>query len=288
MKRFRVSLGGCHILRLYYPTLEVAQRNYPDAEIAEDDDQSHVAYIQQMLDCAVDCQPTKRNGSIVYLLRFELSIGTCWAMLSKDDNDDVWYDLCKYQLWKSGAVVVPALKTLCTPAEFCKDFLGPKSEYAVICMGKKNEVKKPEALKGVVKFASVSFEGMCQCQLFLNGQDLYIKHGDYFSPELYNPEDHGTPLLYRLDKYGIPHGKKEKFVYADCWGAIVLRRVAWIKISNFVSLVRHLNSAEIAKTVWPMIREYHKWPVYEFNIEWERFLENVAKATQEHLSQEVL
>lgn len=125
---------------------------------------------------------------------------------------------------------------------------------------------------------------MCQCQLFLNGQDLYIRHGDYFSPELYNPEDFGTPLLYRLDKYGIPHEKREKFVYADCWGAIVLRRVAWIRISNFVSLAHHLNSAEIAKTVWPMIREYHKWPVHEFNIECERFLENVAKATQEHLS----
>lgn len=28
-----------------------------------------------------------------------------------------------------------------------------------------------------------------------------------------------------------------------------------------------------------MIREYHKWPSYEQNAEWERFLEDVVKAT---------
>lgn len=285
MKRFRITTRDGHTLRLCYPTFEVAQERYPDAEITEDNDQTHVAYIQQMIDAAVECQTMERNGSIVYLLRFETSVGTCFAILSKDSSDGVWYDVCKYQLWKSGAVVVPVLKTLCTPADFCKDFLVPKAEYTVLCMGKKSEVKKPEALRGIVKFASVSFEKMCQCQLFLNGQDLYIKHGDYFSPEYCRPEDRGTPLVYRLDKYGIPHGNKERFVYADCWGAIVLRRVAWIRISNFIPLVRHLNDVEIAKTVWSMIQNYHCWGSDEQNGGWSRFLEAIAGATRKHLDE---
>lgn len=283
MKRFRVTTGDGHILRLYYPTLEAAQERYPDAEIVDDNDQSHLAYIQQMIDSAAEYQTTERNGSIVCLLRFETSVGTCLALLSKDSSDGVWYDLCKYQLWKTGAVVVPMLKTLCTPAEFCRDFLVPKAEYAVLCSGKKSEIKKPEVLRGIMKFASVPFEKNCQCQLFLNGQDLYIKHGDYFSPELYKPEDCGTPLLYRLNKYGIPHEKKEKFIYADCWGAIVLRRVAWIRIRNFVSLVRHLNNVEVAASVWPMIRSYHHWGSDEQNGDWMRFLEVVTGATREFL-----
>jgi len=285
LKRFRITTGDGHTLRLCYPSLETAKERYPDAEITEDNDQSHVAYIQRMIDAAAECQTVERNGSIVYLLRFEISVGTCHAALFKDSSDGLWYDLCKYQLWKSGAVVVPVLKTLCAPADFCKDFLVPKAEYTVLCMGKKSEVKKPEALRGVVKFASVSFEKMCQCQLFLNGQDLYIKHGDYFSPEYCRPEDRGKPLVYRLDKYGVPHGNKERFVYADCWGAIVLRRVAWIRISNFIPLVRHLNDVEISKTVWPMIRCYHHWGSDEQNGGWGRFLEAVAGATRKHLEE---
>lgn len=286
MKRFRVLTEDGYVLRLYYPTLEVAQKYYPRANIMEDNDHSHIPYIKQMLDSATECRTAERNGSTIYLLRFETSVGICMAELSQDNSDGVWYDLCKYQLWKIGVLVVPMLKTLCTPAEFCRDFLVPKAEYAVLCMGRKSEVKKPEVLKGVMKFASVSFEGMCQCQLFLNGQDLYIKHGDYFSPELHNSEDFGTPLLYRLDKYGIPHGKKEKFIYADCWGAIILRRVAWIRISNFASLVHHLNNVEVAATVWPMMRSYHHWRNNELNGGWMRFLETVAVTTRNYLNEE--
>lgn len=284
MKRFRVLTEGGQTLRLYYPDLEIAQEYYPGVEIVEDNDQSHVPYIKQMLGSAVEYRTVARNGSIIYLLRFETSVGTCVAELSKDNSNGAWYDLCKYQLWKTEALVVPVLKTLCTPSEFCRDFLIPKAEYTVLCIGTKSEVKKPEVLKGIVKFASVSFEGMCQCQLFLNGWDLYIKHGDYFSPEYHNPEDCGTPLLYRLNKYGIQHGRKERFIYADCWGAIVLRRVAWIKISNFVSLVRHLNNVEVAAAVWPMIRSYHHWGNDEQNGGWNRFWGTVANTTRKYLN----
>lgn len=283
MKRFAISTRDDHVLRLYYPALEVAREHCPDAKITEDNDQSRVAYIKQMLGYAEECRTVERNGSTVYILRFETSVGTCLTALFMDNSDGVWYDFCEYQLWKFGALVTPVLKTLCTPEKFCKEFIVQKSEYTVLCMGKKSEVKKPEVLKNVAKFASVSFEGMCQCQLFLNGQDLYIKHGDYFSPEYRRPEDCGTPLLYRLDKYGIQHGKREKFIYADSWGAIVLRRAAWIKISNFTFLVRHLNKVEVATNVWSMLRSYHNWRDDEQNWDWIRFLENVASTTKKYL-----
>lgn len=98
MKRFRITTGDGHTLRLCYPSLETAKERYPDAEITEDNDQSHVAYIQRMIDAAAECQTVERNGSIVYLLRFEISVGTCHAALFKDSSDGLWYDLCKYQL----------------------------------------------------------------------------------------------------------------------------------------------------------------------------------------------
>lgn len=285
LRHFRISTESGHTPKFYHPEFEVAQEQHPDAELSESNDQSHLDYIQQMLDAAVECQTVEQNGSVAYLLRFEASVGTCSAVLFRKSSDGVWYDFCKYQLRKSGEVVIPVLKTRCTPADFCKDFLVPKAEYAVLCMGKKSEVKKPEALRGIVKFTSVFFEKTCQCPLFLKGQDLYIKHGDYFSPEYCRPEDCGTSLVYRLDKYGIPHGIKKRFIYEDCWGAIVLRRVAWIRISNFISLVRHLNDAEIAESVWPIIRSYHCLGDDEQNGAWSRFLGAVAGATRKQLNE---
>lgn len=155
MKRFKVQTADGHTLLLYYPTQEKAQESYPDATITEHTDQSHVEYIERMLAAANDCKTAERKGSTVYLLRFNTSAGICLAMLFRDISDGMWYDLCQYQFWKSGALVAPITKTLSNPATFCKQFLFPKSEYQVLCAGGK--LSKPEEIRGVRKFASVPF-----------------------------------------------------------------------------------------------------------------------------------
>lgn len=261
LKRFKVQTADGHTLLLYYPTQEKAQESYPDATITEHTDQSHVEYIERMLAAANDCKTAERKGSTVYLLRFNTSAGICLAMLSRDISDGMWYDLCQYQFWKSGALVAPITKTLSNPAAFCKQFLFPKSEYQVLCAGGK--LPKPEEIRGVRKFASVPFEGICQCQLFLKGDDLYIKHNDYFS------EMHST------GKIDPRTNMEERVLYI---------RHAWLRITNFVPLVKLLNDVEISSTVWPMLRDFHQWPAGEYNMEWNRFLEGVARATRNYLS----
>ena len=131
----------------------------------------------------------------------------------------------------------------------------------MLCAGGK--LPKPEEIRGVRKFASVPFEGICQCQLFLKGDDLYIKHNDYFS------ETHSTG---KID----PRTNMEERVLYICH--------AWLRITNFVPLVKLLNDVEISATVWPMLRDFHQWPTGEYNMEWNRFLEGVARATRNYLS----
>lgn len=131
----------------------------------------------------------------------------------------------------------------------------------VLCAGGK--LPKPEEIRGVRKFASVPFEGICQCQLFLKGDDLYIKHNDYFS------ETHSTG---KID----PRTNMEERVLYICH--------AWLRITNFVPLIKLLNDVEISATVWPMLRDFHQWPAGEYNMEWNRFLEGVARATRNYLS----
>ena len=283
MKRFTIMAEDGTFLKLYYPTMEVAQEHYPNAKISECHDQSHIEYINKMLASADEHKTMERKGSIVHVLRFNTSVGTCIATLHQDASDGVWYDFCKYQLWKNGALVVPVTFTLTTPDNFCKEFIFPTSEYTVLCSGKK--VQKPQELKGIRKFASVPFDGKSQCQLFLSGDDLYINHSDYFS-QMWRPpaDDIGKPTSYYMKKYfGVL--RPEKFIYADSWGAIVIRNRAWLQITNFVQLVKHLNSTQVATTVWPMIRQFHHWATEEYNLEWERFLEAVAKVTQKYTSE---
>lgn len=281
MKRFKVETKDGHTLMMYYPDIDHAYANHPTANISEYTEQPHVKYIEQMFNCADEvCSVTERKGSTVYLLRFSTSVGTCYATLHKDISDGIWYDLCEYRLQRVGATVVPVLRTLSNPKEFCLQFISSKPEYTILCVGRK--VSRPKELKGVQKFASIPFMSRRKSQLFLNGSDLFMKHPDYFSPEYCKPEDRGTPLSYRAKKYGVP-APKEKFIYEDNWGAIVLRREAWIKISNFCFLVRHLNNIQVSTAVWSLMCQYHSWPKNECNTEWSQFLEAVAGATREYL-----
>jgi len=262
------------------PFMEDALKHHQEAAISKPQDMPYMEYINRMLNSACEHKSVERQGCIVHMLRFNTPVGVCYAWLYQKAADGTYFDFSEYQLWATGRVVSPTSKTMSTPKEFCQQFLFPKAEYAVLCAGRKNRIKKPEVLRGVKKFASVSFAGRNQCQLFLNGQDLYIRHGDYFSPTYCKPEDNGTPLMYRLKKYGMQTKFKEKHIYMDCWGAIVLRRIAWIRISNFVPLLRHLNDVEMAAVILSMIWSYHHWEEGKQNEEWKNFLMSVAKATR--------
>lgn len=283
MKRFKVQTEDGRTLLLYYPTQAEAQKHWPDAVIEESHDQSHVKYVQRILDSAVEYRTVEHKGSTVYLLWLDTPVGRCIVKLFQDNTDGVWLDLCKYQLRKAGAFVEPIGWNVSNPTDFCKWFLFSDVEYSVLSSGRNH--KKPKELSGVKKFASVSFGEKCKCQLFLKGDDLYINHGDYFSPMWRPPaDDIGKPMIYYMNKYFGGTTKREKFIYADSWGAIVLRNRAWLRITNFVPMVKILNASQVPAKVWPLIRNYHKWPSYERNMDWDRFLEGVAGAVQKYLN----
>lgn len=90
-----------------------------------------------------------------------------------------------------------------------------------------------------------------------------INHADYFSPVL--PNGKINPMTHLPDR-------------------TVYTRKVWLRITNFVPMVKILNASQIAQKVWPMVREYHGWPSYEHNMGWERFLEAVAKAAANYIA----
>ena len=73
------------------------------------------------------------------------------------------------------------------------------------------KLDKPKELKGIKQALSVDYiPKKCKCQVFILDKDIWIKHGDYFSPSM-KVEEIGAPLDYLVNKY-TDKTKGKKFI----------------------------------------------------------------------------
>ena len=153
-----------------------------------------------------------------------LSDGTLRIRLYKDLNDNTFYDIAEYQFMPNGRLIYPCTFTCSNPKDVCKLFLASQISCEVVSYRFYGQPKlaKPSELKGIKQSFSADYiPKKCSCPCFANGDDLWIKHRDFFSASHRpsDPKDNGTPLIYRAKKYfNMDLSSKEKFIYADCWG----------------------------------------------------------------------
>ena len=83
------------------------------------------------------------------------------------------------------------------------------------------KLDKPKELKNIKQAFSYDLNRRCKCPVFMTDNDVYIKHRDWCSTTLYNGKE--------VEEYRKKH---PKFMYNDCFAAIILRGEAWIKIPN--------------------------------------------------------
>lgn len=147
-----------------------------------------------------------------------------------------------------------------------------------------NKLDKPKELKGVKQVASVPFL-KCKCQIFIVGNDVWIKHNDYFSPSLdMGKEYFGTPLVVRVNALHEMLGDdrvskcRKGFVYPDTWGDIVLKQEAYIILKNLmVDINNRVFPPHIINRITNQQEKYHGFDELELTVgEWERFYENVV------------
>jgi hypothetical protein len=154
-----------------------------------------------------------------------------------------------------GSLVAPITWELIS----CKDFLNKytcKVEFEEYSKRKYGEPKlsKPTELKNTPQFTSVEYiHNKCTCPIFINGDDVWIKHKDYFSESFRPPaEDIGKSQNYILKKY-FGAEKSNKFIYSDSWGDIVLRNEAWLCLKNLYKKIKYCgeiqSNFEVQKTV---------------------------------------
>lgn len=125
------------------------------------------------------------------------------------------------------------------------------------------KLKKPSLLSGVSSAFSVDFiAGKCRCQCFIHGDDVYVKHRDFGSTEVYGGmyEEHPS--------------HRRKFIYNDSYGCIVLRGEAWLRLCGVIEdiMAGHRHPQIANALVVSLFGE----PSFG---DWYRFFETVAMET---------
>lgn len=226
-----------------------------------------------------------RKNNIREWYKYVTSDGILRIRLYKDMRDDLYYDIAEYQYISNDCLVFPCTFTYSNPTDvydlFFKSMLS--CEIPIYRFYGQPKLKKPKELTGIKQSFSVDWiPKKCTCQCFVTGDDLWIKHRDFFSASHKPaPENNGTPLNYRLQKYfGVNKSYLDRFIYADCWGDIVLRNEVWIVFRN----LKQTTYKDKHLPITSMLKEFSKSDLLkksyinvELNEDWYRFFENVYK-----------
>ena len=225
---------------IYAETIEQAKewcKNDGIINIEEWLDKEYLKSIENIINqCEIiGTQPRSKN-MVREWYKTVLPDGKLIIRFVKDLTDELYLDTAQYQFMSNDCRVYPITFSCSTPKEVERLFFSsPLScEIPIVRFYGQQKIQKPAELKGIKQAFSADFiPKKCTCQCFLKDGDLWIKHRDFFSQSHRPaPEDIGTPLSYRLEKY-FGKTKSKKFIYPDYWGDIVLRNEAWIVFRNF-------------------------------------------------------
>jgi len=220
-------------------------------------------YCEGIISLAIEVCKDSSNRTIC---RISLPISDIIVRLYHN-KEGSWCDFCEYCIAKTGI----SCFTFSTPELVYNTFNIKPINYNVLSFsrGKDEKLAKPTELKGIKQNGSVDFiKGKCKCPFYILGNDIYIKHNDYFSPSYIREEDIGTPLSYRCEKYGVEKKVGQKFIYEDSWGDIVLRQTAWIKIENVLPYLKIFNLVDVSNAVLREIERFHNFKEYSLDFYW--------------------
>jgi hypothetical protein len=288
MKRWILTLEGNDYKPLIYADTAEKARQYFSSENVTDiqpyTNMEYLKYIEEIKSKSelLGEQPRKDGAREWY--KCVLPDGFARIRLYKD-LDGEYYDIAEYQFMSNDSLIYPCTFTYSNPAKvYSLFFTMPLScEVASYRFYGQPKLAKPAELKGVKQSFSADYiPNKCSCPCFVNGDDLWIKHRDFFSASHRpsDPKDNGTPLVYRAKKYfGIDLTHKEKFCYSDCWGDIVLRNEAWIVFRNFGQVVRHDRHQPIQSLIKTFLQSdvLVKFNIDTLSNDWYRFFEDMVK-----------
>ena len=287
MKRWILTLEGNDYKPLIYADTAEKARQYFSSENVTDiqpyTNMEYLKYIEEIKSKSELLAVQLRTDGTREWYKCVLSDGIARIRLYKD-LDGEYYDIAEYQFMSNDSLIYPCTFTYSNPAKVYSLFFTMPLSCEVVSYRFYGQPKlaKPAELKGVKQSFSADYiPRKCSCPCFVNGDDLWIKHRDFFSESFRPPaEDMGAPLGYILEKY-FPDLKRhtKDFIYADAWGDVVLRNEAWIVFRNFGQVIRRDRHRPIQSLIKAFLKAdvLIKFNINSLSNDWYRFFEDVIK-----------
>lgn len=292
MNKYDIKIKNNDIFSLYFNTdkeiYDYCNKYLPEVkkeDISIDNDLEYLKYIEEIINNSEETIILKGKKHYLY----KTSNGLIPVYLYKDKEfylDGLSYIEVLYNklnnkliLSKNNYVYFP-MSVSSTPQRFLNKFR-PKNQikFSIYSFRKYGEPKlsKPKELKGIKQSFSINYNKHCKCPVFIKDNDIWIKHKDYFSPSVNSKdnEDLGASLDFLTKKY-LNKDKKQKFIYGDSWGDIVLRQEAYICIKNLLKHIKEDFELDIINKIIKQQEKIHKFKKYELeDTNMSRFWEKV-------------
>lgn len=281
---------GKEPMKIYGNTIEDVQKSFPEAtSITPCGDRSHLPYIKKMIERSelLGKSSNKDNTEQRELYLYKAYGANVYIKLSKNLFDNEYYDLAITQERDNGRHIIPVTWNLSNPKKTYEKYFTLDFSIQRIAYRKYGQPKlaKPKELKAKQSF-SVAWNKSCKCPVYIQGNDVYMKHKDYFSGTFSPPpEDWGAPTQVLLDKYFNGGKKVKSFIYFDCWSSIILRDESWLKFQNLIPLLKRKENPLIGTPSFLVdeliksdsIARKRLQGYISFQEEWERFFEQLIK-----------
>lgn len=295
MKRWKITFENDQELLLYAETqtdIDSKAKTFSDIgevkSIQEYTDTSYMEYINKIKHHAKFAKSWQYNKQINEIYVCDYYKGTILIKLSKDATDNTYYDYAEYQEHINNRIIQPITRTMSSPEKVWNIISIKEPQYIVYSHRYYGEPKlsKPKELNGIKHIGTATFiPKKCNPQVFIKNNDVYIKHTDYFSSNWIPPkgEKIDMPISYYMKKY-FNKDKKDKFVYPDGWGDIVLRNEAWILLKDIIPLIKTENEVIAAQIILKLQQQERKYSHINSSneCEWTNFWERVVKCIKAH------
>lgn len=298
MKRWILNIENKEYQPLIYAeTPEEAKQYFKDEnviDVASYDDYDYlndIDYLKKNSNYII--KQNDKNGYYRELYDVSLPDGKLNFQLSYCVADETYIDFAIYQFVSKDKLMQPVTYTMSTPKQIRDKFFRNYLSCEVVSYRLYGQPKlnKPSELKGIKQSFSVDFiPNKCKCQCYVKGNDLWVKHRDFFSKEHRpEPKDIGTPLTFRLEKYfGMDKKYLDKFVYPDSWGSIILRNEAWIVFRNLKQSIKRTSGIPTLAVAESFFKSEFlvNQGVTELNGDWKRFFEKMCVTYADYLKKE--
>lgn len=258
------------IIRLYFKTQNEALKAFDDiksVKLCTND--THLNSIRQIKEM-YDKQDQKGEKELYVSKDKKIAV-----VLFKDFENNTYYDYLKYIVFTQ-KLIPHTLWTVSNPKTFVANMLNKGwiswNVHSVRQYGQPR-LKKPSKLAGMRMSFPVTFR-KAKCQCFIEGNDVWVKHRDYFSKSWSPPNgDLGKSQDYYLNKY-FDKQRNKKFIYSDSWGSVVLRNEAWITIKNIIPAKEYMNKYAMMNELIQAYKSYYS--LSRVDVYWGQMLQAIV------------